>query len=156
MTIPSHISDVAGFENSKNDEFFGSFDAKAAQSGGGSDGFDAAALSSAWGDAVPSSETASAGDDGQSDGFDDAAFDTLDAEGDARKKEDSDKGRSSRRRQQGNRTSRSGRVEAGVEAMNMNDPENGDGDRRRGEDPRKRSSSKSRRKARERGSRTEK
>ena len=118
--------------------FFGSFDdVKAAQSGGG-DGFDAAAMSSAWGEPVASADPP-AGDgqdlgngfDGEIDGGDD--------------KKDSDQRRSSRRRQPGARQGRSNRggVEAGMEAMKIN-----------GEDPRKRSSSRSKRKAR--GARPEK
>ncbi|KAG7366895.1 serine/threonine protein kinase [Nitzschia inconspicua] len=158
VAFSSDFDSMKAFENSKTEDFFGSFDAQPVQSAAaGGDGFDAAALSSAWGDVVPSSEITSGGEDGQAEDFDGAGFDSLDGESDSKKKDDTDQRKSSRRRQQGSRTSRSGssRVEAGVEAMNISDQDNSDAERRRGEDPRKRSSSKSRRKARERGSKTD-
>jgi hypothetical protein len=149
-------------ESSRTDDFFGSFDdAKAMQLGGGGDGFDSAALSSAWGEAIPTSEGSSMDDQVLADDFDTSAPPSNDVEDDLKRSE-GDQRRSSRRRQPGGRNFRSNRpsVEAGVESVNINDTENGasDGDRRdrRGDDPRKRSSSKARRKGRDRGTRTEK
>jgi hypothetical protein len=145
-------------ESSKTDDFFGSFDdVKASQLGAGGDGFDAVALSSAWGDAIPASEASSMDDQVLADGFDTCEPSVQDTEADQKRSEEADHRRSSRRRQPGGRTSRSNRpgVEVGVESMNINDVENGanDGDRKdkRGDDPKKRSSSKSRRKGRDRG-----
>jgi hypothetical protein len=139
-----------GFENSKSEDFFSSFDdVKGSQSEGG-DGFDAAAMSSAWGDPVASSEPYSADDQEFENGFDE------EVEGDESKKaQDPDQRRPSRRRQPGARQGRSNRggVEVGMDAMKICDTENAGGERegrrdRRGEDPRKRSSSRSKRKVR--------
>ncbi|KAL3907118.1 MAG: hypothetical protein SGILL_009002, partial [Bacillariaceae sp.] len=141
---------IVCFEDSKSGEFFGSFDdVKATQSSGG-DGFDAAALSSAWGEPVASTEPSTTEGQELENGFD------GEADGGDNTKKDSDQKRSSRRRQPGARQSRSNRggVEAGMDAMKISDAENGGGAEgegrrdRRGEDSRKRSSSRSKRKAR--------
>lgn len=146
-----------GLESSKSEEFFGSFDGvEGAQSGGG-DGFDAAAMSSAWGDPVAASDQPSADVQDHENVFDGVEPEGGEGSGDPKRSQESDQRRSSRRRQQGARPSRSNRggVEAGMESMKINDAENGgaegesrDRRDRRGEDPRRRSSSRSKRKAR--------
>lgn len=117
---------------------------KGSQSGGG-DGFDAAAMSSAWGEPVAPADPPSTDGQGLENGFD------GEADGRDDPKKDSDPKRSSRRRQPGARQGRASRVvEAGIDAMKISDAEHeGEGRRdRRSEDPRKRSSSRSKRKPR--------
>lgn len=147
----------AGLEGSKNEDFFGSFDGVKGSHSGGGDGFDAAAMSSAWGDPVPSSDPPVADVQERENAFEGVEPDVEDGSGDPKRSQESDQRRSSRRRQPGARPSRSNRggVEAGMESIKISDAENGGGESegrdrrdRRGEDPRKRSSSRSKRKAR--------
>lgn len=161
-----------GFD-SKGEEFFGSFEDAKAQTGGG-DGFDPSVLdNAAWGEPVSTSTSALPPSDFQDMGteLESVPSDSqdvegaVDANGDAKKKDESEsRRRSDRRKHPSGRSSRPTRpVEAGVESMKIADSDNGAGapvggaerkdrkprgPREEDKDPRKRSSSKSKRKAR--------
>jgi len=151
LTFSSDFGDMKGFENSKGDDFFGSFDgAKEAQTGGG-DGFDAAAFdNTAWGETAPSAEnpvgdTQEEGKEADQIAFDqipvdqatfdqppvsNAPLDPPDADGvhasseSKRKDEPSDPHRKPSRRKHNSRSGRPRGIEAGVEGMKITDTEN--------------------------------
>eukprot|EP00529_Nitzschia_sp_RCC80_P016675 CAMPEP_0113451902 /NCGR_PEP_ID=MMETSP0014_2-20120614/6573_1 /TAXON_ID=2857 /ORGANISM="Nitzschia sp." /LENGTH=676 /DNA_ID=CAMNT_0000343263 /DNA_START=516 /DNA_END=2546 /DNA_ORIENTATION=- /assembly_acc=CAM_ASM_000159 len=161
-------ADIQGFD-SKGEGFFSAFDnTKGEQPSAGGDGFDATAFdASAWGP-----ESTDQGKDSNSKPSTDAQETEQVDNGETTKNDvpDAQRKDSRRRRESTGRRSRvnRGSVEGAVEAMNINDTENGAGEgerrERRSRAPkseeerrqRARSSSRSKRKARQRDSRTEK